>query len=470
MNHYARTWQAEHSRHPDYDRVKYYREEFWQWGGKRWRATPDSEMKAMLAHYCRKQLEEAQRSQLAPAFGEDRPQTIPKVTRELVANVMQAIAGDTLLSRDTPQPCWLGESGPEQHPYLALGNGILDVDAFLAGAASPLRPHSPRWFSPVCLPFGFDPEATCPKWLAFLNRNLAGDLEKIALLQQWAGYLLLPDTRYQRWLMMVGEGRNGKSVVCAAIEALLHADNISTVPMELFGDKFRLVGTLGKLANLMPEIGELDKIAEGQLKAFVVGDPMEFERKYKTPFAARPTARIVAATNNPPRFGDKSDGIWRRLCLLRFTVQIPHEEMIPGMDKPAYWFDERPGLLNWALAGLHALRTQGRFTIPKDSAATIHKLRLDANPARRFLIEQYEEGATLPDPIPCADAYSEYRSWCSTHGHTPLADTTFGIEVSRLFPSVARRHRGARGMRFWSYVGLKRKAEADLEEENDTVY
>ena len=339
----------------------------------------------------------------------------------------------------------------------------------LSGAVSPLRPHSPRWFSPVCLPFAFDPHAACPKWLAFLNRNLASDLEKIALLQQWAGYLLLPDTRYQRWLMMVGEGRNGKSVVCAAIEALLHADNISTVPMELFGDKFRLVGTLGKLVNLMPEIGELDKIAEGQLKAFVVGDPMEFERKYKAPFAARPTARIVAATNNPPRFGDKSDGIWRRLCLLRFTVQIPHEEMIPGMDKPAYWFDERPGLLNSALAGLHALRTQGRFTIPKDSTDTIHRLRLDANPARRFLTEQYEEGAPYPAYVACADAYSDYRFWCSTHGHIPLADSTFGIEVSRLFASVVRKKMGGRAERRWGYLGLKHRPEPDLDDENGPV-
>ena len=56
----ARAWQTEHSRHPDFDRAKYYREEFWQWDGRRWRATPDSEMKVMLARYCRRQLEEAQ--------------------------------------------------------------------------------------------------------------------------------------------------------------------------------------------------------------------------------------------------------------------------------------------------------------------------------------------------------------------------------------------------------------------------
>ncbi|HEX5269359.1 MAG TPA: phage/plasmid primase, P4 family [Gemmataceae bacterium] len=467
----ARAWEEEHSRHPDGDRAKYYREELWQWTGTRWTATPDNEMRATLARYCRKQLEGmgGDLTSLVQALTGEKPPTLPKVTRELVSNVMQAIAGDLLLSRGTPQPCWLGKDGPEQRPYIALENGILDVDAVLSGADCPMRGHSPLWFAPVCLPFAFDPNVRCPKWQAFLDRNLAGDLEKIALLQQWFGYLLLPDTRYQRWLMMVGEGRNGKSVVCAAIEAVLDATNISTVPMELFGDKFRLVGTLGKLVNLMPEIGELDKVAEGQLKAFVVGDSMEFERKYKTPFTARPTARIVAATNNPPRFSDKSEGIWRRISLLRFTVQIPHREMIPGMDKPAYWHEERSGMLGWALAGLHALRTQKEFTVPKDSADTLQRLRLDANPARRFLAERYEEGATDPDHTSCAAAYADYRFWCGTHGHTPLADSTFGIEISRLFPSVRRGRRGGKADRYWAYLGLKQREEEDPGEEKGVV-
>ncbi len=148
------------------------------------------------------------------------------------------------------------------------------MDAFLAGdhADDVLRHLNPHWFSPVCLPYKFDPEADCPLWKTFPARNLGDDTAKGRLLQQWAGYLLLPYANYHRFLMMVGEGANGKSVACAALTALLGEDNVSSVPLEMFGDKFRLHGTLGKLANAVAEGGELDRMAQGQIKAFVTGD------------------------------------------------------------------------------------------------------------------------------------------------------------------------------------------------------
>ena len=77
--------------------------------------------------------------------------------------------------------------------------------------------------------------------------------------------------------MMIGEGSNGKSVICKVFTLLLGEENVSSEPLEMFTDKFRLYNTLGKLANITAEVGELDKVAEGLLKAFVVGDPMSFD-------------------------------------------------------------------------------------------------------------------------------------------------------------------------------------------------
>jgi P4 family phage/plasmid primase-like protien len=394
---------------------------------------------------------------VADATGD--PPAVPKVSRELVGNVLQALGGMVLVPRTVPQPCWLEDDrAPDSRPYLALANGLLDVEGFLAGAAEVLVPHSPRWFSPVALPYPFDPDADCPTWRAVLARNLGDDPGKARLLQQWAGYLLLPDTGQQRFLMMAGEGANGKSVVCAVLRGLLGADNVASVGLELFGDKFHLAETLGKLANIVPEVGELDRIAEGQLKAFVAGDAMLFERKFKHPFTARPTARLVLATNNPPHFSDKSDGVWRRVDLLRFTVQIPPHERRPGLDTVEFWdrVGELPGVLNWALAGLADLRREGRFVIPAGCAADLRQLRLESNPTRRFLTEQYAPG---PGVVPTAELYRAYVEWCQETGHRAASDTTFGKEVARAFPTAERKRCGPRGGRYWVYAGLGPRPE-----------
>jgi P4 family phage/plasmid primase-like protien len=241
---------------------------------------------------------------------------------------------------------------------------------------------------------------------------------------------------------------------------------VSTVPLELFGDKFRLVGTLGKLANIVAEVGEIDKVAEGLLKAFVTGDPLEFERKFKPAFTARPTARLILATNNPPRFSDKSDGVWRRMIPLPFTVQIPPSEQRPGMDKPAFWIasGELPGIFNWAFAGLHALRKARRFTVPPSCCAAGEKMRTESNPARLFLQEHYQAGSGV---IATADLYEGYVEWCRKNGHHPLAEVGFGKEVYRLFKSVkeGKEPKGASGKRRRTYVGLVRVEGADEPDE-----
>src|SRR5262249_51515008 len=140
------------------------------------------------------------------------------------------------------------------------------------------------------------------------------------------------------------------------------------------------------------EIGALDKASEGYLKQYVDGSPMTFNRKHRDHVTARPTARLTFATNNLPRFHDHSDGIWRRLLLLRFRVQIADAEKVPGMDKPQWWHNARelPGIFNWAAEGLQRLKCRGDFKVPEVCRAELAKYREDCNPAHTFLTEHFE--------------------------------------------------------------------------------
>ncbi|MBA3315134.1 MAG: hypothetical protein H0T47_17830 [Planctomycetaceae bacterium] len=197
----------------------------------------------------------------------------------------------------------------------------------------------------------------------------------------------------QKFLLGYGDGATGKSSTNAGIHAILGRENVSAVPLERFGDRFALYGMHGKLANIASEIGAIDKAAEGHLKALTSGDLFEFERKHKDPFYAVPTARLIFATNNLPRFSDRSGGLWRRMILMPFTEVIPEDERIPGMDRPEFWeaSGELPGMLNWALIGLKRLQAQGRFTESSVVSAMVDDYRRDSNPAQTFLLDHYRE-------------------------------------------------------------------------------
>lgn len=359
-----------------------------------------------------------------------------KVTRNLVAEVIESIK--RIIPLDDPSLGWT--DGPyrdrDQRDFISLSNGILDLQALFdeSNRGPHLIRHSPLWFAESCVPYPYDPKATCPTWTRFLTTNLQDDDEQIRVLQEWFGYCLTQDTSQQKFLMMEGKGKNGKSVILAALTAVLGEANVSHVPLELFEQSFQLGATIGKLANIAAEIGEVDRVAEGVLKSFTSGDKLTIDRKYKSPISVAPTARLVFATNNRPRFSDRSDGLWRRMILLPLTYQVPDDQRVHGMDRPEFWASEVSGIFNWALAGLWELRQWGRFTEPDAMKEQVADYKREVNPAQQFLEERcrHSPGRNVSK----ADVYAAYRSWALTSGYQPLAEISFGKEVGRQFPEV----------------------------------
>lgn len=409
----------------------------------------------------------------------DEPKVAKAVNANLVNNVIQATASLVHVSDAVELSTWLDPATGqrEQRPYIAMRNGLLDLGRLLEGLehdtlADVLLPHSPNWFSTVCLPYDFideDVKQLCPKWLAFLNHNLQGDADRISLLQEWAGYLLFPDTSFQRFLALEGEGANGKSVYLAAITAMLGRENCSFVALERFSERFDKASMLGKLANISADAAEIDKTAEGFLKAFTSGDIVNFDRKNIGSVEAKPTARLMLAFNNRPRLSDKSNGIWRRMLLVPWKLEIPEADRIRGMDTDEFWIQsgELPGILNWAIEGLARLKAQGRFTEPEISSKATSDYKCESNPAKAFLVENCQVNSNLlPENkgIDCFDLYFFYSHWCSFRGCQPLSERQFGKEIPRAFSGIERKRIRPKSecqsdekkkRRFYRYCGIE---------------
>ena len=107
------------------------------------------------------------------------PPKVHKIIKSMIANTEMALASLTMWPGTVEPPAWWDGRTWTRRTLIALANGLLDLDALFAGKAEVLLPHSPRWFSPVCLPYQFDADANCPRWLTFLERNLEADLERI---------------------------------------------------------------------------------------------------------------------------------------------------------------------------------------------------------------------------------------------------------------------------------------------------
>jgi P4 family phage/plasmid primase-like protien len=417
--------------------LRFYQGQFWQWNGSRYKVVSKSQFRAQVTHTM---------SQVAGEL-----KTPFKVTRGLVANVIQALEGSTMVMEDLDLPTWLDPQGNPKAKYLSMANGLLDIDALLRGEAVTLLKANPNWFSPVTLPYKFDPDAECPLWLNFLNEIFEGDPERISLLQEWFGYCLVANTTEQKFLIMLGEGRNGKGVVCLILTAVLGEDNVSNVTLEVFGDRFQLANTIGKLANIATEVDDLGRTSEATLKQFTAGDPMYFDRKGLPGVNVRPTARLVLSANNRPKFADRSNGLWRRILLLPFDIEIPVDKVDPFLAEKLQ--AELPGILNWAVKGEQRRRANHGFTESRIATDAIKDYRQESNPARVFLVDQFE---AVPDAtVPCLELYEGYQKWCDQTGNKPLTDTALGHEIKRHFGKAVTRKRQTRAPRHYYYDGLR---------------
>jgi len=445
--------------HSDYGcTLKYWQEDWWQWISTHYQRIREAEMRGRVnmsikAEFDRLNVE----AQQNPSEGEEIPET-RKVTVSVVNNTLAALVGHTMIPSTIDQPSWLDkrEASPN---CIALQNGILDVDRLLARRDDFWTEHTPEWFSPIVLPYPFDPDADCPTWKRTLWENMEGDQECLDLMQEIAGYCLLHDTSLQKFFFLHGDGGSGKSVYCAGLVAMLGTDNVSHVRLEDFSNRFSLYGTLGKLANIITEVGEIDKIEEGVLKGYTVGDRMAFDRKGKAPVEASPTARLILAANSRPRFTDRTYGLWRRMILLPFNRRIPEEKQVKKMDEWQWWWrkGECPGVFNWALGGLVQLRKQGRFTLPKICREAIEEYRMEIDPARAFLLENCE-GNTQAN-VGVDDLYHAYAGWCKKSNYRPLGKAEFGKSVKRLFPGAEKKRIGPKSDRFHVYAGVQCHAD-----------
>lgn len=445
--------------HPDGYTLRPYQDSFYRWTGHNYEEIQSAkELRSEVSRFIKAEYDQIHLKQLANPSLAFIPQ-VKKVTASLVSNVIEAITAYTYLPGKHQPPFWIDSryTPKQSRGFIPLQNGILPLSLMISDQETnhPIIPHTPLFFSPVILPYTYDESATCPTWDKFLQHNLAGDQQTIDFLQEWFGYNLTPDSKLQKFTVLEGEGANGKSVICSALRAVLGEQNVTAVPLESFGIRFQLTSTLGKLANITGDVGELDKAAEGILKAFTSGDPMQFERKnVQSQITAEPTARLTMAMNNRPRFSDKSDGMWRRMILIPMRVQIKQHERIHGMDKPDFWHDngELPGIFMWALRGLSSLLKRGEFIEPDISLAAKGDYRDEMNPVRVWLRETFEvsRGAV----IETSRVYSCYRQWCEDNGQRPMNSSTLGKEVSRQFPTTTKARGGSRDDRTNVYKHL----------------
>jgi putative DNA primase/helicase len=389
-----------------------WRGHFHAWDGASYRLVADEAVEGMLTRW------------LA------RNAAAPPLTKAFLGDVLLAVRSETTVPDDVLPGSWLkAPPAGAVGPHLATPGGVLDLGQL--GAAGPvLLPPDPSFFALAALPVTPEAAATCPLWQHFLAETFGNEQDASRLLQEVAGYCLWPDCRYEKFFLLPGPARSGKSTAAETLQAMLGEGNVSALPLERFGERFALASLVGKFANIVFDASEIDKVSEGTLKALASGESVAVEEKHRPVGTLRLTAKHLFIANILPRFRDISDGLWRRLVLLPFERVCPEEKRDP--DLKAKLRAELPGILNWALEGLARLHQQRGFSTFPRGARLAADYRQEANPVALFLAAECE---TAPQArVGRQKAYGRFREWAAANGHAQWSSTKFYRAVEAIYP------------------------------------
>ncbi len=298
------------------------------------------------------------------------------------------------------------------------------------------KPHTPDYFATVQINAIYDPSAKCPQFLRFMKGILQE--EEIHLMQEIFGYLLVPVNKAQKSFVFVGAPNAGKSTLLSvAQEILLGSGNVSNIPWQNLADRFNKAELFGKLANIFADLPSKNIDDNGMFKALTGEDYITAERKNKDPFSFRPYARLLFSCNDIPRnYGDRSDGFYRRLIIIRFDKSVPENKRDPNLREK--FMVERDGILMWALEGLKRLIGNSyQFSETEKTRAELKRYKVESNSVLSFVEEYCDIGKQqiiLRDEL-----FLHYREYCIHSGLKPISQSTFNKEITANYPDV---HRG----------------------------
>lgn len=369
----------------------------------------------------------------------------------------------------------------DRNPWLlTLPNGMLDLRAAydwerpegcvdeeeLAARAAWLVPVDRGILPTKCAGVEYDPAATCPGWLRFLDLVMP-DVTVRDCLQRALGACLFGENRAQVCLILRGPGGNGKSTLLNALTHVLGSRDgyAQSCKIEMFLETGvaspgaatpEEVNLPGARVYIATEPGARDVLSAKKIKGLTGGDRRQSRGLYGGAFFWTPRGVPILSVNRTPKIKDEDEGTRRRLVFIPFDVNLrtlPEDQRRPPDEVDAELRAEGAGILNWLVDGFRAFMAQG-INPPEPMQKLKTALLEAADPVGVFLDEM-----TVPDPagsINVTEFYKVHERWAEAEGRTLYQMKTVGdILVEKGFT-----RRKSNGRSVWVGLGWSPEAAA----------
>jgi putative DNA primase/helicase len=297
----------------------------------------------------------------------------------------------------------------------------------------------------------YDVERRKPeRWLAFLDDITNGNKTLKDYIQRSIGYSISGSNQEQCAYFLYGLGNNGKSTFLDTIADILGSYAANTQPDTLMLQS--KIGGLGGGANsdiarlksarfvTCEEPTEGVRLNEGLLKQLTGGSKVTCRFLYGDEFEYTPEFKIWVATNHKPTVRGTDVGIWRRIKLIPFEVNIPKEKVDKNLKYKLR--QEFPQILAWAVEGCIKWQADG-LKEPEAVLDAVKEYKVEMDVLASFMEQCIEIDYSCAEQIMASDLFSLYSKWAKANHEFEMTGNRFGREIGKKLPNKGRSSRGA---------------------------
>jgi putative DNA primase/helicase len=328
-------------------------------------------------------------------------------------------------------------------PYLLnCPNGTLDL------RTAQVRGHDPADLITKLAGASYDPHATGPGFAKFLER-VQPDPAMRSYLARLLGCSLEGRVTEHILPIFSGTGANGKSTLIGAVLAALGDYGNAADPDLLTARSFDAhpTGTADLFGMRLAVLHETDqgrRLAEATVKRLTGGDRIKARRMREDFWSFEPSHTFVMLTNHRPLIGGTDEGIWRRIKLVPWEVEIPPDEQDEGLADRLRL--EAAAVLAWLAAGYRDWHEHSLADPDQVTKATA-SYREESDALARFL------GARCMDhgSVGSSELFTAWKAWCADEGEEPGTQTAL---ASALLARGYDKYKDSAGRMRWRSLGL----------------
>ena len=281
------------------------------------------------------------------------------------------------------------------------------------------------------IPVNYNPKATCPEFLKFINSSIPEIEDRINLFECLA-MIFIPHINFEKAVMFIGVAASGKSTIFKLLREIVGQHNtVSLSIQDILENRFAAERLVNKKLNVYADMSNKTIKDFNRFKMIISGDQITVEPKGKQSYEIVPEAKHFFSTNNLPELNEDHDAVWRRFQIVDFPISFAEKKDL-GLYARLTTEKELEGIVNLLLKTAKNMVRNGHLKYEQELSDVRMRWMLQSNAVHEMIEKSGLVKKQSDQRIDHKRFYELYIRFCKSKRYTIKTQRTVALQIQKL--------------------------------------